>query len=254
MTAPKAALVTGSAQRIGRTIALDLAARGFRVGLHCNKSTDAAEALKVDIEAAGGTACVLPADLADEAATNALVAQTTEALNAPLTLLINNASTFDHDTVETATRESWDWHMEANLRAPFVLSQKMAAALPGDQDGLIVNMIDQRVWKLTPAFMTYTLSKSGLWTLTQTMAQALAPRIRVNAIGPGPTLRNPRQSEEHFAKQMEGVPLKRGAALDEITDAIGFMLSARSMTGQMIALDGGQHLGWETPDVVGVVE
>ncbi len=250
----QAAFVTGAAHRIGRAITLSLAKRGYAVGLHCNSSTIAAEELKTQIEAKGGKACVLKADLADEAATAPLIEQAAQALGAPISLLVNNASTFDHDTVETATRESWDWHMEANLRAPFVLSQAMAANLPADQEGLIVNMIDQRVWKLTPAFMTYTLSKSGLWTLTQTMAQALAPRIRVNAIGPGPTLRNPRQSAEHFAKQMEGVPLKRGAALEEITEAIGFMLTARSMTGQMIALDGGQHLGWETPDVVGVVE
>lgn len=254
MTQLKAAFVTGAAHRIGRAIALDLAKRDFAVALHCNQSTDAAEALKTEIEAAGGKACVLQADLANEAATTALIPQAAKALGLPISLLINNASTFDHDTLESATRESWDWHMEANLRAPFVLSQKLAENLPEGQEGLIINMIDQRVWKLTPAFMTYTLSKSGLWTLTQTMAQALAPRIRVNAIGPGPTLRNPRQSAEHFAKQMEGVPLKRGAALEEITAAIGFMLTARSMTGQMIALDGGQHLGWETPDVLGVVE
>lgn len=250
----QAAFVTGAAHRIGRAIAEDLASRGFAVALHCNNSTDAAEALNEEIEAHGGKACVLQADLTDEATTGGLITQAADTLGAPISLLVNNASTFDHDTVETATRESWDWHMEANLRAPFVLSQTMAANLPKGQEGLIVNMIDQRVWKLTPAFMTYTLSKSGLWTLTQTMAQALAPHIRVNAIGPGPTLRNPRQSEEHFAKQMAGVPLKRGASLEEITEAIGFMLMARSMTGQMIALDGGQHLGWETPDVVGVVE
>lgn len=251
---PQSALVTGAAHRIGRAIAIDLAARGFRVAVHYNSSADESEALVKDLEAAGGTACAVGADLGSETATDGLVEAAQSALGAPISLLVNNASTFEYDTISTADRKSWDWHMEANLRAPFVLSQHMAAALPDGMEGLIVNMIDQRVWKLTPEFTTYTLSKTGLWTLTRTLAQGLAPRIRVNAIGPGPTLRNARQSEEHFAKQQEGVLLKRGAKLHEITEAIGFMMLARSMTGQMIALDGGQHLAWQTPDILGIVE
>lgn len=249
----KAALVTGAAHRIGRALALGLAVHGTRVGVHYNRSKDAAEALVNEINQAGGTAVALQADLEDEAQFETLVPRATEALG-PLDLLINNASLFEYDSAQSATRQSWDRHMTANLRAPLVLSQHFAKALPEGRDGLIVNLIDQRVWALTPHFTSYTLSKAGLWTLTQTLAQALAPQIRVNAIGPGPTLRNQRQSEEHFARQQQGVILKRGPELSEFVEAVHFLWTARSMTGQMIALDGGQHLGWETPDIQGIDE
>lgn len=243
---PRAALVTGAAHRIGRAIALDLAAQGFDLAIHYNNSRDAAEALAGEIEAMGRRTALLDADLAKEKETAVLVDRAVSALG-PLGCLVNNASRFDLDMWDTATRDSWDVHMETNLRAPFVLSQAMARALPEEAEGAIVNLIDQRVWNLTPYFMTYTLSKTGLWTLTQTLALALAPRIRVNAVGPGPTLKSERQTEEQFRMQWDATPLKHGASAEEIAAGVRYILSARSMTGQMIALDGGEHLGWAQP-------
>jgi NAD(P)-dependent dehydrogenase (short-subunit alcohol dehydrogenase family) len=154
---------------------------------------------------------------------------------------------FERDEALSVTRESWDAHIETNLRAPFVLMQEFARQLPERGTGAIVNLLDERVWNLTPHFVSYTLAKAGLWTLTQVMAMALAPRIRVNGIGPGPTLPSPRQSAEQFARQQASVPLQRGAAPEEIAAAVRFILAATAMTGQMIALDGGQHLGWAQP-------
>ncbi len=253
-TLPRRALITGAAHRIGAYLAKGLAADGFAVVIHYNQSADGAAALQNEIQAAGGTAEILQADLTCEDQVQELIPAAEQALGGPIGLLINNASLFEHDDALTTTRASWDAHIEANLRAPFVLSQHVAKRLPDDAEGLIINLLDQRIWKLTPQFVSYTLSKTGLWTLTQTLAQGLAPRIRVNAIGPGPTLRNARQSDEHFQKQLDGVVLERGPDLSEFIDAVRFMLTARSMTGQMIALDGGQHLGWQTPDIVGIVE
>jgi NAD(P)-dependent dehydrogenase (short-subunit alcohol dehydrogenase family) len=242
----KTALVTGAARRIGRAITLDLAAHGFGVGVHYHRSPDAAEELVAAIKAKGGRAMALRADLGRESETAPLVATLTEALGAP-TLLVNNASLFERDDALTATRASWDAHMEANLRAPFVLSQEFARHLPANADGLIVNMLDQRVWNVTPHFTSYTLSKAGLWTITQTLA--LAPRVRVNAIGPGPVLPSSRQTQAQFDRQVASVPLHRSARLEEICAAIHFMIAAKSMTGQMIALDGGQHLNWASPQL-----
>ncbi|MCE2509731.1 MAG: SDR family oxidoreductase [Alphaproteobacteria bacterium] len=239
----KTALITGAAQRIGRAIALDLARHGWRIGVHYYQSPDAAQAVAEAIREAGSEAVLLEADLARETATADLVAKAVAALG-PLGLLVNNASVFELDTVESATRQSWDDHLEVNLRAPFVLAQAFAKSLPPEARGNIVNLVDQRVWNLTPHFVSYTLSKAGLWTLTQTMALALAPRIRVNAIGPGPTLPSPRQSEAEFARQAARMPLGRGTTPEEICDALRFLLAAPAVTGQMIALDGGQHLGW----------
>jgi NAD(P)-dependent dehydrogenase (short-subunit alcohol dehydrogenase family) len=162
----------------------------------------------------------------------------------PIGVLVNNAALFGDDTVATATRQSWDAHLAVNLRAPFVLIQAFARRLPAEAGGLVVNMLDQRVWSPTPFFVSYTLSKAGLWTLTQTMALALAPRIRVNGIGPGPTLPSPRQSAEQFARQCAMMPLGRGTSPAEIAAALRFIIAAPALTGQMIALDGGQHLGW----------
>lgn len=239
----KAALVTGAGKRIGRAIALDLAAQGWAVAVHHHRSHDDARSVVAEIAAAGGRAVAVAADLGDEAEVQGLVPQVAETLGT-LTVLVNNASPFARDEADTVTRDSWDLHMEANLRAPFVLMQAFARQLPEDERGLIVNMLDQRVWNLTPHFISYTLSKAGLWTLTQTMALALAPRIRVNGIGPGPTLRNERQSEAHFAAQWDATPLKRGATPEEICAAVRFLIAAPAVTGQMIALDGGEHLGW----------
>ncbi|SDZ74120.1 SDR family oxidoreductase [Rubrimonas cliftonensis] len=257
-----AALVTGSGKRLGREMALDLAAQRWSVAIHCKTSVAEAEATALEAEAAGAPrAAVVRADLLDGAAVDRLVADAAAALDAPLTLLVNSASIFEHDDIDSASRESWDRHIDSNLWAPFRLTQHFAeqAPAPGvDEDGLpyaracVVNLIDQRVWKLTPQFMTYTIAKAGLWTFTRTAAQALAPRIRVNAIGPGPTMQGVRQSAAHFAAQRAATPLERGAAPADIVAALRYILGARSFTGQMLAIDGGQHLGWRTPDVLGV--
>lgn len=240
------ALVTGAANRIGRALALALAPT-HAVAVHYRESRAAAHDAVARIVGGGGSAAALRADLGDESAAAGLVAAAADALG-PVTVLVNNASIFERDSVAGATAESWRRHMAVNLRAPFVLSQAMAAALPADRRGDIVNMVDQRVWNLTPHFVSYTLSKAGLWTLTQTLALALAPRIRVNAVGPGPTLPSPRQSAEQFAAQARRLPLGAPVAVGDIAAAVRFILNAPSMTGQMIALDSGQHLGWQHAD------
>ncbi len=245
MSAPRpAALITGAAQRIGRAIALELANHGWAVALHYRRSKEAAEKLAKEIAGRGGTAVTVAADLAQESEVQTLVPGAVTALGKPLTCLVNNASNFEMDKVDTATRESWDRHIETNLRAPLVLSQAFARQLPQGSEGNIVNLLDQRVWKLTPYFLSYTVAKSGLWTLTRTLALALAPHIRVNGIGPGPTLPSERQTAEQFRQQQLAVPLKHGATPEEIAATVRFILATPSMTGQMIALDGGEHLGW----------
>ncbi len=255
------ALVTGAGQRLGQAMALYLAQRGFDVAVHYAQSAEGAEETVRRIKAMGRQAVALKADLLDEAETQALFPAAVTALGGPITCLVNNASIFEYDTVHSATRNSWERHMDSNLRAPFVLTQAMAAqGMAAEVDdagepvatGLIVNMIDQRVRKLTPEFMTYTLAKMGLWAMTQTTAQALAPAIRVNAIGPGPTLKGARQSQTHFADQRANTVLKRGANPGDITAALGYFLDAPAVTGQLMCVDGGQHLGWQTPDVLGV--
>ncbi len=240
------ALVTGGAIRIGRAISLALAQRGHGVAVHCNASRNEADALAAAIQAKGGRATVVQGDLRDLATCQKLIPHAQAALG-PIDILVNNASLFEYDSLQSATPESWAMHMDANLRAPFFLSQGFAAALPENLKGDIVNIIDQRVWRLTPHFASYTLSKSALWTLTQTLAMALAPRIRVNGIGPGPVLPSSRQSAEQFARQWASTPLQRGAAPEEIAAGLLFLLDAPAMTGQMIALDGGQHLPWPPP-------
>lgn len=253
------ALVTGAAHRLGRAMALYLAGRGHDVAVHYASSADAAEAVVAEIRAMGRRAVALRADLLIEAETQALVPAAVAALG-PLTVLVNNASIFEYDRIDTATRESWDRHLESNLRAPYVLTQAFAAQCPkatvdaaGEPvaQGLVVNMIDQRILKLTPEFSTYTIAKMGLWALTRTAAQGLAPDVRVNGIGPGPTLRGARQSEAHFARQRAATVLGRGANPADITAALGFFLDSPSVTGQFLAIDGGQHLAWQTPDVLG---
>ena len=245
------ALVTGAGGRIGKALALGLAADGWAVAVHYKNSAADAEAVVTEIERNGGRAAAVQADLSNEDDVSNLLPQTSDLLG-PVTCLINNASVFERDEALTATRESWDLHLDVNLRAPFVLTQALARQLPDADEGVVINLIDQRVWALTPNFTSYTLSKTALWTLTKTLAQALAPRIRVAAIAPGPTLKSTRQSDEAFEKQVNAVPLQRGPTLQEFVNATRFILEARSYTGQMIALDGGQHLAWETPDVVGV--
>ena len=240
---PMTALVTGAAHRIGRALALSLAADGWLVALHYHRSAQAAQDLAAEIARAGGHAFPIDANLAEEEEVQGLIPRLLGEIG-PIGLLVNNASVFERDQAMTATRASWDLHMETNLRAPFVLSQIFAAQLPEGQSGSIINVIDQRVWNLTPDFTSYTISKAGLWALTQMMAMALAPNIRVNAIGPGPTLPSKHQTDEQFARQCHAMPLQRGATLAEMSAALKFILSSPSMTGQMIALDGGQHLGW----------
>jgi len=242
-TIPRTALVTGGAQRIGRAIALALAEAGFDVAVHCRASTAAAEAIAAKLRRREQRAVVLRADLADEVQTAALLPRATEALG-PIGVLVNNASLFERDEWDDTTRASWDAHIEPNLRAPFVLIQHFARALPADAEGVVINLLDQRVWSITPHFISYTVSKAGLWALTQSLALALAPRIRVNAIGPGPTLPSPRQSQEQFDRQAASVPLCHGTSPEEIGRAALAILALPAMTGQMLALDGGQHLQW----------
>ncbi|MDH3582321.1 MAG: SDR family oxidoreductase [Hyphomicrobiales bacterium] len=241
-------LITGAAKRIGRAIAVDMARHGWAVAIHYNTSAKAAKEAVEEIRDNGGSAAALQADLEDLDAVRNLLPACAEALETPR-CLINNASLFEQDGVSSLSPDSFHRHMRINLRAPVFLAQAFAANLVPPAEGTIINILDQRVWKLTPDYFSYTISKAGLWTATQTMAQALSPRIRVNAIGPGPTLANTRQSEAVFAKQQQATPLGRGAELREICSAVRFILDAPSMTGQMIALDGGQHLAWRTPDV-----
>ncbi len=236
-------LITGAAHRIGRAIALDLAGHGYGVALHYLNSRVQAEELVAAIVDQGGRAVAVRADLNDEDALKSIVTQAREALG-PLSVLVNNASVFENDTVESTTRESWNAHMNVNLRAPFVLSQIFAAQRAEGCCGNIINMLDQRVWNLTPFFMSYTVSKAALWTQTRTLAMALAPEVRVNGIGPGPTVCNVRQTEDDFRRQWSETPLQRRVMPEEIAAAVRFILHAPSMTGQMIALDSGQHMGW----------
>lgn len=245
---PQTALVTGAAKRLGRAIALDLAAAGYDVAIHYKASAEAATELASQIRGLGRRAALVQADLADEAQASEVFARAKAALG-PVTALINSASLFEYDDWDSATRSSWELHMAVNLRAPFVLAQAFARALPKEWSGAIINITDQRLLKPTPQFLTYSLSKAGLGWLTVTLAQALAPAIRVNAVGPGPTLRNLRQSETDFDRQRAATLLGTGADPADICAAVRYLLSAQAVTGQLIAVDGGQHLAWQTPDV-----
>ncbi len=254
-----AALVTGAARRLGRAMTLYLAGRGYDVAVHYDRTASEAEEVAAQARALGVSAITVRADLLDEAATAGLIPQVAEELGR-LSVLVNNASIFDYDNIHSMTMDSWNRNIGSNLRAPLQLIQAFAAqsAAVGTDDagepvatGLVVNMVDQRVLKPTPEFMTYSLAKAGLWSLTRTAAQALAPSIRVNAIGPGPTLIGARQSPEHYAAQRAATILQRGADPKDITDTLGYFLDAKDVTGQLICVDGGQHLCWQTPDVQG---
>lgn len=253
----KRALITGGAKRLGRAMTLYLAERGLDVAIHYSTSREAAEETAEAARKQGVRAAILKADLLDEDQTAGLVDRAAAALGGPLGLLINNASIFEPDTIETATKDSWDRHIGSNLRAPYVLTQAFARQAPEAERvsepvarAMIVNMVDQRVQKLTPDFSTYTLAKMGLWAFTQTAAQGLAPDIRVNAIGPGPTMRGARQTAAQFAAQRAATILERGADPSDICAALGYLLEAKAVTGQLICVDGGQHLGWKTPDLL----
>ena len=241
-TSSQNALITGAGRRIGRAIAMSLAANGWHVGVHYFRSANVAEALVYEIQSSGGRAVAIGADLSARGASSRLIEVAREHLG-PLSCLVNNASVFERDTVSTATRSTWDQHMDVNLRAPFELSQAFVHQLPDTVEANIINIIDQRVWNLTPDFTTYTLSKAGLWGLTQILARALAPQVRVNGVGPGPTLQSAHQSEEAFANEWSSMPLKRQVSPEEIAAAVRFILDAPGMTGQMIAIDSGQHMG-----------
>jgi NAD(P)-dependent dehydrogenase (short-subunit alcohol dehydrogenase family) len=235
------ALITGSARRIGRAIALDLATHGWNVAIHYRRSKGEAEALADEIKRNGGKALALHANLADLDDVQSLIPRCAEALGTP-TCVVNNASEFFLDTIGSVTSAGWDTHLDINLKAPVFLAQKLYASLPDGIEGNVINIIDQRVWRPTPDFFSYTISKAGLWTATQTLAQAMAPRVRVNAIGPGPVLQSVHQTPGDFAAETQSTPLRRGPSLQEIAAAVRFILATPSMTGQMIALDGGQHL------------
>ena len=256
-----AALVTGAGKRLGREMALFLGRNGYDVVVHYASSKDSADQVVDEILAMGQKAVALQADLLFEDQAQELVPKATKAIGQPITCLINNASIFEYDTIETATRQSWDRHIESNLRAPMVLTQAVAAQFADPlidacgepiAQALVVNMIDQRVRKLTPEFMSYTIAKMGLWAFTQTAAQGLAPKVRVNAIGPGPTLEGERQTLEQFERQRKSTVLGRGANVSDIIAALEFFLKSPAITGQLICVDGGQHLAWQTPDVLGV--
>jgi NAD(P)-dependent dehydrogenase (short-subunit alcohol dehydrogenase family) len=243
------ALVTGGAVRIGRAISLKLAAMGHAVAIHCNASVEEAEALAEEITAAGGRACVISADLADPASVEEIVPAAIAQLGS-LSVLVNNASMFAKDSLTGLDVPTWNRQFSVNIRAPSVLAGALARALPEGDEGAIVNILDQRVWKLTPEYYSYTLSKAAMWAATRTMAQALAPRIRVNAVGPGPTLANVHDGQALFAKEAAGTLLGSAVAPEAVADAVGYLVSARHVTGQMIAVDSGQHLAWRTPDIV----
>jgi NAD(P)-dependent dehydrogenase (short-subunit alcohol dehydrogenase family) len=237
----KTVLITGAARRIGRALALDLAKAGWAVAVHYRKSRDDAEALAHEIAGQGGSARTFQADLADRDSLTRLVAAARRDLG-PLTTLINNASEFLPDTLQSLDESTWDRHLAVNLKAPVFLAQAVADQLPEGAEGNIINIIDQRVWNLTPEFFSYTISKAGLWTATRTLAQALAPRIRVNAIAPGPAMRSIHQTQDDFEREKQSTLLGRGPSAEEIAAAVRFILATPSLTGQMIALDGGQHL------------
>ena len=238
----KTVLITGAARRIGRAIALEMARGGWQVAVHYRRSGKEAEELAASIRSGGGKAVAVAADLAKPADVESLVPRVANALGPP-TCLVNNASEFVPDTPTSVTEETWSMHQDINLKVPVFLARQLYLDLPTGETGNVINIIDQRVWKLTPDFFSYTISKAGLWTATQTLAQAMAPRVRVNAIGPGPVLQSVHQSEKDFAAETSDTPLRRGPTLSEITAAVRFILATPSMTGQMIALDGGQHLG-----------
>ena len=247
---PRGALVTGAGKRLGRAMALALAEDGYDIAVHYRSSRSEAEAVAGEIKGLGVNAALVQADLSREKDTASLMDNARGAIG-PISVLINSASTFETDDIDTMTRDSWDMHIEANLRAPVRLIQDFAAQINPDANNLVVNLIDQRVLKLTPQFLSYTASKAGLFAVTKTLAQALGPRgVRVNAIGPGPTLRNIRQTEEDWANQNAATVLGHGATPDDIVSALRYLVSAGAVTGQMIAVDGGQHLVWQTPDVM----
>jgi NAD(P)-dependent dehydrogenase (short-subunit alcohol dehydrogenase family) len=236
-----AALVTGGARRIGRALVLACADAGYDVAIHVRAVDDDAQAAAADVRARGRKASIHTCDLRQEGATAPLVAEAEGELG-PITLLVNCASVFEEDSFASMNRASWDAHLETNLRAPMVLAQAFARRLPADRPGLIVNIVDQRVLAPAPEFFSYSLSKSALWAATQMLARELAPRIRVNAVGPGPTLPSVHQDDDAFAAEVAATLLQKPVDPAEIGQALRYLIDATSVTGQMIAVDAGQHL------------
>lgn len=239
--AHKTALITGAARRIGRAIALAMAKAGWNIALHFHGSEKDASQLVREIETLGVRAIKVPGDLTDPGTLETLIPACCKAL-APPTCLVNNASAFQPDHVPALRNELWDEHLTINLKAPVFLAQALVQNLPDTVPGNVVNIIDQRVWRPTPDFFSYTISKAGLWTATQTLAQSLAPRVRVNAVGPGPVLKSIHQTEADFDAEVRATLLKQAPTPEDIARAVLFILDSPAMTGQMIALDSGQHL------------
>lgn len=237
----KIALVTGASRRIGRVIALGLARAGWHIGVHYRSSPDEARSVAGEIESLGRRAVLLAADLADADAVQALIPRCADMLGAP-NCLVNNASLFLADTLATLDIASWQSHMDVNLRAPVFLSRSFAETLPPNRRGVIVNIVDQRVLRPSRDFFSYSVSKSGLWWVTQTMAQSLGPRIRVNAVAPGPVLPSVHQTDEEFEAEAASTLLGRDAPPEDIANAVLYLVEASSVTGQMLTVDSGQHL------------
>lgn len=247
------AIITGASSRIGRAIALDLAASGWSLVLHAHSNSGKIRDLAQEVVSLGGQAAELTADLTNDHERDAFLQEALDVLGGA-NVLINNASIFLDDKAGALDPDQFDAHMAIHAKAPLFLADGFARHCSAERRGLVVNLIDQRVWKLTPQALTYTLSKAALWTITQTLAQAFAPNVRVNAIGPGPSFQGARQSEDDFERQSSAVLLERGPLPPEFGATVRYLWETPSVTGQMIALDGGQHLAWQTPDVMNVGE
>lgn len=249
----RAALVTGGAVRLGRAIAEALAAAGYDVAVHARAVTAPVEACVAGLSRFGGRHAAVAGDLGIAGDVARLVPAAAAAVG-PLTLLVNNASQFEPDSFGALARAQWERQFAVNLTAPVLLAEAFAAQAPAGSDASIVNITDQRARKLVPTHFSYTLTKSALEAATVTMAQALAPRVRVNAVAPGPTLPSRRQDEAAFARQAAALPLQHPARLSDIAATVLYLAAAASVTGETIAVDGGQHIAWQTPDAWGIAE
>ncbi len=242
-------IITGGATRIGAAISKKLSGQNNEILIHYNRSKSKAEKLKKDLSKNGTKIYLVKGDLKKETDIKKIIKFAKLKLKF-FDCLVNNASVFENDKLENFSLDSWSKHIRTNLRAPALLSKEFAKNVKGKNNN-IINIIDQRVFKLTPYFFSYTLSKTGLYTLTKTSALRLSPNIRVNAIAPGPTIKNQRQSEKHFKKQYLATPLKRQVDVEQICNAVDFFIKNISITGQVLAIDSGQNLNWQTPDVMG---
>ncbi len=242
-------IITGGATRMGAAIARKLSGPNIEILIHYNKSKLKAGKLKKELSSKGTKVYLVKGDLSKETDIKKIIKFAKSKLKY-FDCLVNNASLFENDKLENFSLDSWSNHLRTNLRAPALLTKEFAKNVKGKNNN-IINIIDQRVFKLTPYFFSYTLSKTGLYTLTKTSAMSLAPNIRVNAIAPGPTIKNQRQSEKHFKKQYLATPLKRQVDVEQICNAVDFFIKNISITGQVLAIDSGQNLNWQTPDVIG---